>query len=77
MAELKPCQKCGGKPEFITEHIETEFGVRRCVAIRCTGCKARTSLYMWQGDPGIIETIADLWNRGCIGGTEDAKRTDL
>ena len=74
MAELKPCPFCGGEAEFITEHIETEFGDRRCVAIRCSGCKKRTSLYMWQGAPGIIETIVDLWNRGCIGGAEDGNR---
>jgi hypothetical protein len=73
MAKLKPCPFCDGEAEFITEYIETAFGDRKCVAIRCAGCKKRTSLYMGQGDPDTIKIIVDLWNRGRIGGAEDGK----
>ena len=73
MADLKPCKRCGGKPEHYNEYIETAFGDRPCIAIRCTKCKARTSRYMCAdpSDRSIIEIVEDLWNRGRIGGADN------
>lgn len=71
MAELKPCQRCGGKPEYYTEFVETAFGDRKGVAVRCTDCKARTYLYLYEDIGDVVQSIENLWNQGCIGRAED------
>lgn len=64
---LKMCRHCGGSPEYYVEYKETEFGVKKCIALRCSACHSRTALYMCEDDdPSIVSSIEDLWNRGRI-----------
>ena len=74
MAKLKPCKLCGGPPERYAECVETAFGDRQCVGIRCSSCHASTKRYIaGEVDKHIIEQIEDLWESGCIGGVKDGK----
>ena len=69
MAELKPCQRCGGMPEFRKEYIETAFGDKHFLCVRCHNCLARTSRYMVIEnciEEDVQKIVTDLWNRGCI-----------
>lgn len=69
MAELKPCKKCGGLPEFDKFYDETAFGDRPFLCVRCGKCHTRTTAFMCTDTIGheeeYREKLADLWNRGC------------
>ena len=72
MADLKPCKHCGGNGEIHYEYIDTAFGARKGIAVQCTECNARTSLYMCGEHPEEYEeTVVDLWNRGRTGRHDD------
>ena len=74
MVELKPCKLCGGSLERYVGYIDTIFGDRECVGIRCSSCHASTSRYMAEEvDKHIIEQIEDLWESGCISKVEYAE----
>lgn len=66
---LQSCRICNGAPEYYTEYVETTVGDRKCVAVRCTQCRARTALCMCDDADmaQIYKDIDDLWNRGRIG----------
>ena len=70
MTELKPCKKCGGMPEFRKDYIETAWGDKAFVCVRCHDCLDRTSRYMVVEDSDqeeILKIVSDLWNRGRVG----------
>ena len=69
MAELKPCKRCGGMPEFRKEYIETAFGDKPFLYVRCHKCLDRTSRYMVVEnctEKDVLQIVTDLWNRGCV-----------
>ena len=66
--KLNNCCRCGGKGQLHTEYIETASGYKQFLGLCCSGCNARTTLYMCDNkdDPDVLNILKDLWNRGRV-----------